>query len=81
VVATPSLPAGLALFAGLLDGCVDDEGAEHAELVWPGGGRIRLETRADRSPGVDRLEGERSGDPLDLVVSGTRFSIASRAAG
>jgi len=40
-----------------------------------------LVARADQSPGVDGLEGERSGDPLDLVVSGTRFSIASRSAG
>lgn len=79
VIATPSLPAGLGLFAGLLDGQVDDEGAGHAELVWPGGGRIRLEARDDRLPGVDRLEGERAGEPLDLVVSGTRFRVRSRA--
>jgi hypothetical protein len=70
VLRTPSLPAALAFFAGVLQGDVESEGAKAADLVWPRGARIRLEER-DGSPGVDRLEV--AGLAAECTVIGTRF--------
>jgi methylmalonyl-CoA/ethylmalonyl-CoA epimerase len=80
VMAAPSLPAALEFFAGVLEGAVhaDGESADGlawVELVWPGGGHLRLEQRTDRAAGVDRLEADGPGPRRELVLAGTRFAI------
>jgi methylmalonyl-CoA/ethylmalonyl-CoA epimerase len=78
VLATPSLPAAVGFFAGLLDGEVVAESDDAVELAWPGSGRIRLELDGSASPGFRRVEGEQAGrsgvETLD--VSGAPFVIA-----
>jgi methylmalonyl-CoA/ethylmalonyl-CoA epimerase len=78
VMATPSLPAAVSFFAGLLDGQVvtEDDGA--VELAWPGSARVRLELDPDATPGVVRLELEQPGRARTLDVSGARFELAPR---
>ena len=76
VMSTPSLPAAVGFFAGLLDGDVVDESADAVELVWPGGGRVRLEHGADTTPGFVRLEGDDAGAPRTLDLSGAPFVIS-----
>jgi len=71
VLRTPSLPAALSFFAGILQGDVEDESPTSADLVWPRGARVRLETKADALPGVDRLEV--IGLAAERTVIGTRF--------
>jgi catechol 2,3-dioxygenase-like lactoylglutathione lyase family enzyme len=73
VMSTPSLPAAIAFFAGLLDGEVvaEDDGA--AELAWPGAGHVRLELHPDEPPGFRRVELTRPGPASTLNVSGTSF--------
>lgn len=78
VLATPSLPAAVAFFAGLLEGEVVEEDAGAVELAWPGTGRIRLESRPDITPGVLRIEGDRAGAATALDVSGARFVLSPR---
>jgi len=84
VMRTSSIDTGIAFFAGLLGGDVEwsDDGA--ADLVWPGGSRIRFEARKGEAPGVDRLEGvvldgdavDPSGEPVEVEVAGTRLLLA-----
>lgn len=71
VLRVPDLAEGLRLYRDLLDGSVDAEAEEMVELVWPSGGRVRLEQRPDDEPGVDRYEV----GTLDRVieVGGARF--------
>jgi methylmalonyl-CoA/ethylmalonyl-CoA epimerase len=78
VMATPSLSAAVAFFAGLLEGDVvaEDDGA--VELAWPGGGRIRLEHDPVAPPGFVRLEGDQDGPARTVEVSGARFELSSR---
>ncbi len=71
VLRTPSLPSALSFFAGVLQGDVEHETTTSADLVWPRGARIRLETSPDARPGVDRLEV--IGLHAERVVAGTRF--------
>jgi len=71
VLRTPSLVSALGFFAGVLQGDVEHESAGAAELVWPRGGRIRVEERADSAPGVDRLEV--IGLASESTMIGTRF--------
>jgi hypothetical protein len=71
VLRTPSLPSALSFFAGVLQGDVEQETPTSADLVWPRGARIRLETSADGKPGVDRLEV--IGLESERTVIGTRF--------
>lgn len=78
VLATPTLSDALRFFADLLDGEVATESNGRAELVWPGGGRVALEERADATPGFHRLEGDHSRQPITVDVSSARFVIASR---
>jgi catechol 2,3-dioxygenase-like lactoylglutathione lyase family enzyme len=79
VMSTPSLPAAVGFFAGLLDGEVVDESADAVELEWPGGGRVRLEAGPDAAPGFARLEGARPGEPGTFDLSGAPF-VVDRAA-
>jgi hypothetical protein len=74
-MSTPSLPAAAGFFAGLLDGDVVDESADAVELEWPGGGRVRLEERAETTPGFVRLEGDHAGEPRTLDLSGAPFVV------
>lgn len=79
VVATPSLPATLGFFAGLLGGQQVAAGEGWVELAWPiGGGRVRLEHRPGAAPGIDRLEGDVDGPAAEHVVAGTRLRLAPR---
>jgi hypothetical protein len=71
VLRTPSLVAAIAVFAGVLQGDVEHESDEFAELVWPRGARIGLEQHEDAAPGVDRLEV--IGLAAERIVIGTRF--------
>jgi hypothetical protein len=77
VMATPSLPAAVSFFAGLLDGQVVVEDATTVELKWPGGGRVRLELDPDATPGFVRLEVERAGPTETLEVSGAAVRLRS----
>src|SRR5581483_9648265 len=54
VMATPSIEDTSKLFVGLLDGTRAREGDGWLDLVWPGGGCIRVEEHSDRAAGVDR---------------------------
>jgi methylmalonyl-CoA/ethylmalonyl-CoA epimerase len=75
VLNTPSLPSALAFFAGILQGDVEHETETSADLVWPRGGRIRLEVNADGQPGIDRLEV--IGLNHERTVARTRFTPVS----
>lgn len=78
VMSTPSLPAAVAFFAGLLEGDVVEETADAVEIAWPGRGRVRLELDAGRGPGFLRLEGDHAGDARSLDLSGAAFRLAPR---
>jgi catechol 2,3-dioxygenase-like lactoylglutathione lyase family enzyme len=78
VVATPSLPATLGFFAGLLGGEEVAAGEGWVELGWPGAGRVKLEHRPGAPPGIDRLEGDVDGPPAEYAVAGTRLLLAPR---
>ncbi len=54
-----------------MQGDVEAETETSVDLVWPRGGRIRLETNADAPPAVDRLEVV--GLAEERTVIGTRF--------
>jgi catechol 2,3-dioxygenase-like lactoylglutathione lyase family enzyme len=77
VVGTPSLTATLGFFAGLLQGNEVAGGEGWVELAWPGGGRVKLEHRPGRPPGVDRLEADVVGDgPVgERTIAGTRLLL------
>lgn len=76
VMSTPSLPAAVGFFAGLLDGEVIAEDDGSVELAWPGTGHVRLELDVDASPGFLRVEGEQAGRSETLDVSGAPFVIS-----
>jgi hypothetical protein len=78
VVTTDEMSRALGLYRDVLQGDPDDHGEGWTELVWPSGGRIRLEHAAGRPQGIDRLEWQRSGDPTDLVVGGTSMVLSPR---
>ncbi len=71
VLRTPSLTSAVAFFAGVLQGDVERESATTTDLVWPRGGRIRLEEHPGAMPGVDRLEV--IGLESERTLIGTRF--------
>jgi catechol 2,3-dioxygenase-like lactoylglutathione lyase family enzyme len=72
VLNTPSLPAALGFFAGILQGDVERETETSADLVWSRGARVRLEVNSHGRPGVDRLEV--IGLNEERTVAGTRFT-------
>ena len=72
VMNTPSLPAALGFFAGILQGDVEGETETSADLVWPRGARVRVEVKSVGHPGVDRLEV--IGLNEERTVAGTRFT-------
>jgi catechol 2,3-dioxygenase-like lactoylglutathione lyase family enzyme len=67
VLRTPSLPAAMGFFAGVLQGDVEQESDSRVDLVWPGGARIGLALDTDAAPGVDRLEIEGLNEPRTLI--------------
>jgi methylmalonyl-CoA/ethylmalonyl-CoA epimerase len=75
VLRTPSLPAALDFFAGLLHGETVASGHDWTELAWPGDGHLRIEERPGATPGIDRLELEGTGPRRELVVAGARLVI------
>jgi methylmalonyl-CoA/ethylmalonyl-CoA epimerase len=75
VMAVPSLPPALDLYAGLLEGRPSPTGNGSVELNWDHGGCIVLEERHDQSPGVDRLELEGPGSSRELTIAGTRIVV------
>jgi catechol 2,3-dioxygenase-like lactoylglutathione lyase family enzyme len=67
VLRTPSLPAAIGFFSGVLQGDVEQESDERVDLVWPGGARIGLALDTDAAPGVDRLEIEGLAEPRTMI--------------
>jgi catechol 2,3-dioxygenase-like lactoylglutathione lyase family enzyme len=78
VMSTPSLPAALPFFAGILEGDVVEESATAVELAWPGSGRIRLELDVDARPGFLRLEGRSPDGARTIDLSGAPLRLAPR---
>ncbi len=80
VLGAPEPAALLRLYADLLGGEQVSRGvdgtADGTELVWPGGSRVRIERRADRPAGIDRLEVEGLAAPTNVV--GTWFTPTVR---
>jgi methylmalonyl-CoA/ethylmalonyl-CoA epimerase len=72
VLGAPDPVALLGLYAGLLGGEEVARDADSVELAWPSHSRVRIERRADRPPGVDRLEVEGLGAATSVV--GTWFT-------
>jgi catechol 2,3-dioxygenase-like lactoylglutathione lyase family enzyme len=79
VLATPSLPATLGFFAGLLGGEEMVAGEGWVELAWPGGARVKLEHRPGVAPGIDRLEGDVDGEAAEHRVAGVKLALVPRA--
>ena len=77
VLRTPSLPATLDFFAGVLLGETVGTGPGWTELTWPGDGHLRIEERPGATPGIDRLELEGPRPARELTIAGTRFLVAS----
>lgn len=77
VMSTPSLEEASAFFSGLLLGRMEAAGKGWTDLVWPGGGRIRIEQRDDRAPGIDRLECVHAGPRVERTIGGSRFVLLS----
>ena len=73
-IGVPDLGAARGFFGDVMQGHVVAERAEAVELAWPGGGRLLLEQR-EGSPGVDRYECEREGEPEERVIGGARIVI------
>jgi len=76
VLGAPDPAPVLALYRDLLGGAEVGHDAAGTELEWPGGGRVRIERRTDRPPGVDRLEVEGLGAPTNVL--GTWFTPTDR---
>jgi catechol 2,3-dioxygenase-like lactoylglutathione lyase family enzyme len=70
VLRTADLDGAVAFFGGLLEGHEEHAARDHVELVWPGGGRLRLEAR-DGPSSIDRLE--LAGPAPARVLAGTCF--------
>jgi hypothetical protein len=67
VLGAPDPSALLPLYAGLLEGREVARDGDAIELEWPGGGRVRIETRNDQPAGVDRLEVEGLAAPTNVL--------------
>lgn len=78
VLSTPVPDEATAFFTGLLGGEVERTDGGEVDLVWPGGGRIRLEADTDGPAGVARLEGRIPGGPTTVEVAGTRLVFEAR---
>jgi catechol 2,3-dioxygenase-like lactoylglutathione lyase family enzyme len=70
VLRTPELDEAVAFFGGLLEGREEHATRTQVDLVWPGGGRLRVEAH-DGPRGIDRLE--LAGPAAARVLAGTRF--------
>ncbi|MEX0874448.1 MAG: VOC family protein [Actinomycetota bacterium] len=74
VVATDDIDRSLGLYQALLQGEVADGGEGWIELIWPAGGRIRIEA-GTAEPGIDRLEWSYDGPRIALQAGGTTFVL------
>jgi catechol 2,3-dioxygenase-like lactoylglutathione lyase family enzyme len=75
VVTTEDLDVGRRLYEDLLHGESEGFGDGWFDLVWPHGGRIRIEAAAGRTPGIDRLEWTHDGAYTERVIGGARFVL------
>lgn len=79
VLRTPTLDATTSFFTTVLDGTVEASEAGAANLVWPGGGRIRLEEDRTAPPGVDRLELQGPGPSRRRTVAGAQLVVSAQS--
>jgi hypothetical protein len=79
VLASPDVSAAVAFFGDVLGGEQRDIGGGVVELTWDGGGRVRVEPRTDRAPGIDRIECESDGPTGDFTVAGATFRLLPTA--
>ena len=75
VVTTDEMQRSLGLYRDLLGGTTNAHGEGWVELVWSGGGVIRLEHAAGRTPGINRIEWTHSGATTERDVGGARFVL------
>ena len=75
VLGSPDRRAAAAFFTGLLGATLTDNAADATDLVWPGGGCVRI-VDADRA-GFVRLEGSRGGGSEDHPDTTAHLSGAS----
>jgi catechol 2,3-dioxygenase-like lactoylglutathione lyase family enzyme len=75
VISTVDVDKSLELYRDLLGGEVAERSEGWLELVWPGGGRIRIESSTGEV-GIDRLEWTHPSAPPKLIAAGTRFQIS-----
>lgn len=78
VLRVPDLDDAVGFFGGVMDGEADRNG-DTAEITWPGGGHLRVEERPGQAPGIDRLEGERDGEPGEVHLGSARIVIDASA--
>ena len=79
VLRTPTLDATSDFYTTVLDGTVEASDEHSVSLVWPGGGRIRLEAHREPDPGIDRLEVEDPGPARILTVAGVRVVVTPQS--
>jgi len=75
VVSTPVPDAALAFYTDVLQGAVTARGDGFADVTWPAGGCVRLETDPNRPPGIVRLEVVGPGPARDVVLAGTTLAV------
>ena len=78
VVTTEDLEIAMNLYRDLLGGESAGFGDGWVDLTWPGGGCLRVEAAAGRTPGIDRLEWTHDGAFTERVVGGARFVLYPR---
>jgi len=79
VLRTPTIGATSDFYTTVLDGTVEESDDRSVSLVWPGGGRIRLEEHRDAEPGVERLEVDGPGPERVLTVAGARIAVTPQS--
>ncbi len=75
VVATPVLDDATAFYTELLEGTITAEGADWRDVGWPGGGCVRLEADASRTPGIVRLDCTGPGPARTVTLADTPLVI------
>lgn len=75
VLGVPDVGAAATFFSDVMHATVESKSEAAVGLAWAGGGRITIEHRPDRPPGVDRYECEAPGEPKDLMIGGVRVVV------